>query len=92
MADNFLKIAQETVIETQGVASMAFPGVLPMPKDKALDLDVYINVEYGVNIPEVAWNIQERIKEKFSNSTNIKLERINIHVENIHFKEKETYE
>lgn len=92
MAENFLKIAQDTILETEGVSSLAFPGVLPKIYNKALDLDVYVNVVYGVNIPEISWNIQENIKQRFISLPNIKLGKINIHIEGISFKEKENYE
>ena len=40
MADNFLKIAQDAALATVGVSGIVFPGVLPIPKDKGIDLDL----------------------------------------------------
>lgn len=76
------------MLATDGVSGIAFPGVLPKPKPKALDFDVHVNVEYLVNIPETAWNIQENIKQCKA-LQDVKIDRINIFVEGIDFKEKE---
>ena len=88
MAENILKTIQDIVLATDGVAGIAFPGVIPKPKRKALDFDVHINVEYNVNIPDTAWNIQENIKHCKALS-DVKTDRINIFVEGIDFKENE---
>ena len=89
MADNFLKIAQDAALATEGVSGIVFPGVLPIPKDKGIDLDIHISVDYGVSIPEVAWNVQEAVKKATDTVKGINISRINIHVDSINFKTKE---
>ena len=89
MADNFLKIAQDATLATEGVSGIVFPGVLPIPKDKGIDLDIHISVDYGVSIPEVAWNVQEAVKKATDTIKGINISRINIHVDSIKFKTKE---
>ncbi len=88
MADSFLKIAQDAALATIGVSGIVFPGVLPIPKDKGIDIDLHLSVEYGVSIPEVAWNVQENVKKALDGVKGIKIGRINIHVDNISFKNK----
>ena len=89
MADSFLKIAQDATLATEGVSGIVFPGVLPIPKDKGLDLDLHISVYYGVSIPEVAWNVQENVKKALDLVKILNIGRINIHVDNISFRSKE---
>ena len=74
---------------TEGVSGIVFPGVLPIPKDKGIDLDIHISVDYGVSIPEVAWNVQEAVKKATDTIKGINISRINIHVDSIKFKTKE---
>lgn len=85
MADNILKIANDITLITDGVTSIPFPGILPIPTDKGMQLEVYINVAYGKIIPEIAWNVQENIK-KTCDANNIKVSKINIHIEGLDFK------
>lgn len=86
MADNNLKKASEIILSTEGVTSLAFPGIVPIPKEKGFELEVYVNVCYGKVFPEIAWNIQERIKA-FAAEQNIKLSRVNVHIEGVDIKE-----
>ncbi len=89
MADNFIKIAQDAALATEGVSGIVFPGVLPIPKDKAIDIDIHLTMDYGVSIPEVAWTVQENVKKATDGIKGLKLGRINIHVDGIQFKKKE---
>jgi len=89
LADNFLKIAQDAALATEGVSGIVFPGVLPIPTDKGLDMDIHISVDYGVSIPEVAWNVQTNVNKALKEAKAISIKRINIHIDNISFKRKE---
>ena len=89
MADNFLKIAQDAALATEGVSGIVFPGVLPIPKDKGIDIDIHLSVYYGVSIPEVAWNVQENVKNALDEVKGLNIGRINIHIDSIRFRDKE---
>ena len=89
MADSFLKIAQDAALATEGVSGIIFPGVLPIPKDKGIDIDIHLSVFYGESIPEVAWNVQEKVKASLENIKAPSINRINIHVDSISFRNKE---
>lgn len=52
-------------------------------------LDVYVVVDYEVRIPEVAWNIQENVKNAIEKMTEIKVKAVNIHIQDVHFPEGE---
>ena len=46
-------------------------------------LDLYIIVEYGVKIPDVAWNIQEKVKSEVEAMTGLEVEAVNVNVAGI---------
>ncbi len=64
--------------------------------EKEAAIDLYIIVEYGARIPEVAWDIQEKVKTTVQNMTGLNVVEVNIHVQGVNFekdiakKEQET--
>ncbi len=53
-------------------------------------LDLYIVVDYGVSIPDIAWEVQDNVKNSVESMTGMTVEKINIHVEGVSFeKEKD---
>lgn len=52
-------------------------------------VDMYVTVDYGVKIPEVAWNVQKNVKKEIGNITDVTVKAINIHVQGVHFSEQE---
>ncbi len=52
-------------------------------------LDIFIVVEYGVRIPDVAWDIQESVKKAIEEMVGLQVAYVNVHVQGIHFPEKE---
>jgi uncharacterized alkaline shock family protein YloU len=55
-------------------------------------IDIFIIVNYGVRIPDVAWNIQESVKKAVEEMTGLKVASVNVHVQGIHFPQKENEE
>ncbi|MBC8499268.1 MAG: Asp23/Gls24 family envelope stress response protein [Candidatus Atribacteria bacterium] len=51
-------------------------------------INLYIIIKYGVRIPNIAWDIQTRIKEDIKNKLGININEIDIHVEGIQFPKK----
>jgi uncharacterized alkaline shock family protein YloU len=45
--------------------------------------DIFLNAEYGQNIPELAWNVQNAVNSRVSEELSIKLKKINIHVQGV---------
>jgi len=43
-------------------------------------------VEYGVSIPEVAFSVQEAVKEAIESMTGLKVVEANVHVQGVNFK------
>ncbi len=52
-------------------------------EDKKVDIDIHISIDYGVNIPEVSWAIQEAIKRNVENMTDITVEKVNVFVDGV---------
>ena len=97
--DVVASIAGVAVSEVEGVYSMAgglsgisevFGGKKNLTKgikvevgEKETKIDVNIIVEYGVRIPDVAFEIQSRVKKAVESMTGLKVSGVNIHVQGI---------
>jgi len=57
-------------------------------KVPAISVDTYISVQYGLRIPDVAWDVQEKIKEKLEAFTGYSVKAVNVNVQGIHFADK----
>ncbi len=51
--------------------------------EKAVKIDVNIIVEYGSRIPDVAFEIQNRVKKAVENMTGLNVEEVNVHVQGV---------
>lgn len=51
----------------------------------SVGIDLYIVVDYGVKIPELAWTIQENVKNNVESMTGLSVSCVNIHIEGISF-------
>ncbi len=52
--------------------------------EKSAKIDVNIIVEYGARIPDVAFEIQTRVKKSVENMTGLKVVEVNVHVQGVH--------
>lgn len=52
-------------------------------------VDIYVIVEYGSSIPDVAWNIQDNVRQAIEGMTGLDAVEINVHVQGVHFGEEE---
>ncbi|MRH43167.1 Asp23/Gls24 family envelope stress response protein [Aquibacillus halophilus] len=51
-------------------------------------IDVYVVLDYGIAIPEVAQKIQTNIRQALMNMTALEIEEINIHVVGVQMEQK----
>ena len=51
-------------------------------------VDLFIVVKYGVRIPELAWEIQESVKNNIESMTGLDVKKVNIHIEGVNFDEE----
>lgn len=78
------------IAEILGAKKNPGKGVKVEMKEDSVIVDLFIIVEYGIRIPELAWEIQETVKENIETMTGLLVEKVNIHVEGISFdKDKE---
>lgn len=57
---------------------------------KKVVVDLYVNVKYGVRIPDVAWSAQNAVKKAVENMTGLEVSAVNINVQGIIFEKKES--
>ena len=58
-------------------------GVKAQVAEKDAVLDLYIIVEYGSRIPDIAFEIQNKVKTAVENMTGLKVLEVNIHVQGV---------
>lgn len=56
--------------------------------NNGIDIDVYINILYGYSVPDIAYKVQENIKNGISSMLDVKINSINVHVQNVDFSAK----
>lgn len=94
-------IAGLSATEVQGVAGMSggiaggiaemlgkknlSKGVKVEVGEKECAVDLYVIVNYGVEIPAVAWQIQENVKRAIETMTGLHVIEVNVHVLGVHF-------
>ena len=52
--------------------------------EKECKIDVNIIVDYGTRIPDVAFEIQTRVKKSVESMTGLKVLEVNVHVQGVH--------
>ena len=60
--------------------------------EKDTKIDVNIIVEYGVRIPDVAFEIQNRVKKAVETMTGLNVVEVNVHVQGVNTESKEEVE
>ena len=58
-------------------------GIKVIVTDKDAKIDVNIIVEYGVRIPEIAFEIQTKVKKAVETMTGLKVTEVNVHVQGV---------
>ena len=89
-------IAGVAVSEVQGVSGFAggitevlsgkknlAKGIKVDIEEEKVKIDVNIIVEYGSRIPDVAFEIQNRVKKSVEGMTGLKVEEVNVHVQGV---------
>ena len=55
-------------------------------------IDLYVIVEYGVRIPDVAWQVQENVKKAVETMTGLKVVEVNIHIQGVNLEKENKQE
>ncbi len=97
-------IAGLAAAEVEGITSMAgglagnisemlgrknlSKGVKVEVGEEEVAVDLYVVVNYGVKIPDVAWKVQESVKNAVENMTGLRVVEVNIHVQGVNIPSK----
>jgi len=97
-------IAGIAAVEVEGVAGMGggivggitemlgrknlARGVKAEVGEREAALDLFVIVEYGVRIPEVAQRVQENVKRAVESMTGLAVLEVNIHVQGVAFRQE----
>ena len=58
-------------------------GIKVEATEQTAKIDVNIIVEYGTRIPDVAFEIQNRVKKSVESMTGLKVQEVNVHVQGV---------
>jgi uncharacterized alkaline shock family protein YloU len=61
-------------------------GVEVRVQDDGIDIDLYVVVEYGVRITEVAHSLQDAVRYQVEKALAIKVNTVNVNVQGIHLE------
>ena len=75
---------QESILGRESMSK----GVKVDQGEDGIELDIFLIVYYGVKIPDIAWNIQNAVKEEIESMTDKKVAKVNIHVQGVAAPEK----
>ena len=64
-------------------------GVKVELSEDSCNIDVYIVVDYGASIPDIAWEVQENVKNSVESMTGMTVNKVNIHVEGVNFDKEQ---
>lgn len=53
--------------------------------ERQVSVDLYVIIDYGVRIPDVAAKVQENVKQAIESMTGLEVVAANIHVQGVHF-------
>lgn len=94
-------IAGMSAVEIEGIYSMSggFAGSLAnmlgrknLSRGVKVDIEenearinLYILIKYGSSIPDIAWKIQDNVKNTVEGMTGLKVTEVNVHVQGVEF-------
>lgn len=58
-------------------------GVKVVLDGEVATIDLHITVIYGAKVPEVAWEIQEKVKKAVETMTGLTVDKVNIYIEGV---------
>ena len=59
---------------------------------KKVNVDLFVNVQYGMRIPDVAWVAQNAVKNAVENMTGLEVAAVNVNVQGIIFEKEKKEE
>ncbi len=97
--DVIASIAGLAAQEVNGVASMNASGLGEVlgrkPKgvkvqvgEKDTVIDISLTIEYGARIPDIAWEVQNKVKTQVESMTGLNVVSVNVHVQGVNMPKK----
>lgn len=75
------------IVEFLGVKKSATKGIkVSVDESGNVSLEIHITIQYGFKIPDVAWEIQEKVKEEVEAVTGLTVVKVNVHVDGINIE------
>lgn len=66
-----------------------FDGVrVNFDQNDGLLIDIYIKVYNGFSIPDIAYRVQENVKNNIASMVDMRASKVNVHVVDVEFKEE----
>ncbi|MDR1247327.1 MAG: Asp23/Gls24 family envelope stress response protein [Clostridiales Family XIII bacterium] len=75
---------QDTLSQNILGKELKFKGIKVADDEDGVVIDIQIIVDYGVKIPEVAWNLQRRVKNELEEMTDAAVKAVNVIVQGVH--------
>ena len=79
LSDNFGSIAKKWF------TNKYYDGVKVLYENNAMTIDIFINVKYGNCVTDVAYRVQENVKNGILSMVEIAINQINVHVMGVDF-------
>lgn len=76
------------IAEKLGAKKNPQKGVKVSVSDDGAVIDLYIIVAFGVRIPELAWEVQENVKNSVESMTGIDVLKVNVCIEGVSFEKE----
>ncbi|MGE5583483.1 MAG: Asp23/Gls24 family envelope stress response protein [Bacillota bacterium] len=60
--------------------------------EKQAAVDLFVIIEYGAKIPDIAYQIQENVKRAIESMTGLEVVEVNVHIQGVEFKQEDSGE
>lgn len=85
---NIVEIAVAEVEGTMQNAQGRKNGISLFVEKDGVYVDVSVSVKYGYNVPELAYRVQQSVKQSVENMTSFKVAEVDVHILDVTFGEE----
>ena len=85
LAGDFTNLLSKSILGKELLSK----GVKVSQTEEGVIVDIFVIVEYKINIPSVAWDIQEHVKNEIVEMTELKVSAVNINIQGVQLPEEE---
>ena len=89
---NIVMLAVEEVEGTVSTEKGKKNGISLYIEKDGVYVDVSVSVQYGYNVPELAYRIQQTVKQSVENMTHYKVAQVDVHIQDVVFGDAPTPE